>query len=86
MNADLIKNLLKGQGDSPITTLLPMLFGGKTPDLSSLLGGILGQRRRLLLRWWRCGQKAFQQTHHIERTIRRRFPKQRRIIVIRRGS
>ena len=42
MNADLIKNLLKGQGDSPITTLLPMLFGGKSPDLSSLLGGIVG--------------------------------------------
>ncbi|MBQ7713206.1 MAG: hypothetical protein IJT69_05250 [Clostridia bacterium] len=44
MDADLIKNLLKGQGGSPIAALLPMLLGGNAPDHSSLLGGIVGTK------------------------------------------
>ena len=44
MDADLINNLLKGQGGSPIAALLPILLGGNAPDLSSLLGGIVGTK------------------------------------------
>jgi len=37
MDLDFIGNLLKGQGGSnALTTLIPLLLGSKTPDLSSL--------------------------------------------------
>ena len=39
MDLDFIGKLLGGQtSSSPISALLPLLLGGKTPDLSSLLG------------------------------------------------
>ena len=39
MDLDFLSNLFKGQGGGgPLTALLPLILGGKTSDLSSLLG------------------------------------------------
>ena len=43
MIPDMISKLLGGQGGTnPLMTLLPMLLGGKSLDLSSLLGSVSG--------------------------------------------
>ena len=43
MNPDFLSDLLKGQGGAnALTAFLPMLLGGKKPDLSSLIGSLTG--------------------------------------------